>query len=89
MFWIPVCAVVLLCYYIYSLVNAAQTGQAKYEFSKLDKISAAFRERVTDYDLEQSLCEKYDGKYSKCYEEICNFVGCKPDEKMGLLAYDV
>ena len=79
MFWIPLCAVVGLFYYIYACADAVKTGAYQREANKLNKISSAFRTRVSDDELEERLREKYDGKYSMCFDTICDFVGCKPE----------
>lgn len=81
MIWIPLCAVVGLCYYIFACVDAAKTGLYKREEKKLKEISSSFRSRVSDDRLEERMHEKYDDKYSMCFDAICEFVGCKPDTR--------
>ena len=79
MFWVPICALIGIFYYIRACADAAKTGRYNYEVNRQNEIASAFRKRVQDDTLEAQMREEYDDKYSKCYETICDFVGCKPD----------
>lgn len=81
MFWIPICAIIGLCYYVYACSDAVKTGRYNYETNRQNEIASRFRERVRDDDFEAHMREKYDGKYSACYEALCGFIGCGPDTK--------
>ena len=79
MFWIPICAIIGIFYYIHACADAAKTGRYNAEVNRQNEIASSFRQRVQDDGFEARMREKYDGKYSACYETICDFVGCKPD----------
>ena len=86
MFWIPICALVLFFYYMYSCVDVVKTNAVQRDDAHRMELRNDFDAKLTDHALEETVRREYDKQYFKAQEAVYRFVGepCVTEEKFPL-----
>lgn len=87
MFWIPICALVLLFCFMFSCIDAAKTGAVKRDDIRRTELRNNFDAQLTDRALEDTVKREYEKQYSKAREAVDRFVGepCVTTEEYPLI----
>lgn len=78
MFWIPICAIVFVLWYILAIADGVATAKYKREYKRERDAAEAFRSLTRDRDMEQELRWQFEDRKIDCNAVVREFMGGHP-----------